>query len=177
MAGEGQWRQRVRTEPANLLHFVADSRVAGDQPSPVWKKHDPLIVHPDVLHREQVQRLDANQHLFHAFADERGFWMLIPVDVAARHAPQSATRLDIAEDEENPSALLDQCRHHNFGVAEENPIALRADAQLLLRHQPGLRLRPAAGAERVHRLRLSRHPAGSTSAAAASLIASPIKNG
>src|SRR6202022_4044525 len=160
-----------------LLAPIAGWRIAAEQPGVVRKEHDALVVHQDVLDVEELQRLDAHLDFLHAFPDQRLLRVLVPVDISTGHPPQAAARLDVAEDKKDASAILDQRRYNDLGVAEENPIALWADAQALLCHQPGLRFRPAAGAVRVHRLRLSCHPAGSTNAAAASLIAAPIKNG
>src|SRR5438128_1695666 len=177
MARKGERRQASGFEPPDLLHLVTRRGLTGDQARAIWKEDDALIVHDDVLQGEQLERFDLDLHFFPALADERGFRMLIPVDVAARQSPQATTRLDVAPAEQHPPSIFDQGNDDDLGVAEEDPVAFRTSPQVLLRHQRRLGLRSATGAVGDHRARLRRHPAGTTIAAAASLIASPIKKG
>src|SRR5207253_9417180 len=119
-----------RAEPSDLLHLIAGGRIAVGQTGPIRKEHDALILHQDVLHLEQLLRLDPHLDLFRAFPDQRLLRVLVPVDVATGHPPEATARLDIAEDEEDTTAVLDQRGHHDLGVAEENAIALRANTEM-----------------------------------------------
>src|SRR2546422_6342120 len=103
--------------------------------------------------------------------------MLVPTDKAPRQAPEPASRLDVAQNQEDPPLIFNQRRDHHFGVSEKDPVATRTHAQRLPGYQPSHRPGPAGGAVGDHRERLKRQPAGSTAAAAASLIASPMRNG
>src|SRR5207253_11220731 len=103
--------------------------------------------------------------------------MLVPIDKAARQAPEPAPRLDVTQDQEGASLILNERGHDHLGVSEKDPVAIRACAQQLVAHLPSRGPGPAGGAVGDHRERLRRHPAGSATAAAASLIASPIRKG
>src|SRR5207249_5306815 len=103
--------------------------------------------------------------------------MLVPIDKASRQAPEPASGLDVTQNQEHASLILDQRRDHHLGVSEKDPIATGTHAQRLVGNQPRRGPGPAIGAVRDHRERLRRHPAGSTAAATASLIASPMRNG
>src|ERR1700682_16973 len=177
MAGKGDRRQAIWCEPPDFLHLITRRGLTADQPGAIRKKDDAFVVDDDVLHWEQLEGFDSHLHFFAALAHQRGFRMLIPVDVAARQSPQPSTRLDVAPTQKDPAAIFDQRNDDDLGIAEGDPGAFRTGAQGLLRHQPRLGLRSAAGAVGDHRVRLRRHPAGTTIAAAASLIASPIKKG
>src|SRR2546421_571910 len=99
-------RRTMACRPRSLISARATpSGLAADQPRAVRKEDDPLVVHDDVLDRQQLERFDLDLHLFVAFANQRGFWMFIPVDVAARQSPQSPAWLDVTPAEEDAPAI------------------------------------------------------------------------
>ena len=177
MRGEGQWRHRLRREPSDLLDFIARLQVPAEQAGAIRKDDDPVVTGDHVLEGQQRQGLDNRTRFLEALAGQGVVRMLVPVNVATRQSPKPTSRLDVAQHEQHAPGLLDQRRHHNFGIAKEDLVAFGTGAQALRPHQPGLGLCATAGAERDHRGRLSRQPAGSTAVAAASLIASPMRNG
>src|SRR5207237_869216 len=85
--------------------------------------------------------------------------MLVPIDKAPRQAPEPASRLDVAQNQEDPPLIFNQRRDHHFGVSEKDPVATRTHAQRLPGNQPGHRPGPAGGAVGDHRGRRKRQPA------------------
>src|SRR5439155_18312763 len=82
-----------------------------------------------------------------------------------------------AQNQEHTPLILYQGGNRRLKVSEKDPISTGPHAQRLVGDQPRRGPGPAIGAVGDHRERLRRHPAGSTAAATASLIASPMRNG
>ena len=73
--------------------------------------------------------------------------------------------------------MLDQRGDYQLRIAEEDPLAARAGVEGTGPDQPRLRPAAAVGAEGDHRAGSMRQAAGSSRAAAISLIASPMRKG
>jgi hypothetical protein len=104
-----------------------------------------------VLHRQQFERFDLHLHFLAALAYQRGFGMLVPVDVATGQAPQPAPRFDVAPPQQDAPAIFDQGDDDDFGIAKEDAVAVGTSPQVLIGHQPRFSLRSAAGAIGNHR--------------------------
>src|ERR1700682_5979752 len=162
MAGKGDRWQAVGFEPPYFLHLIARRGLAANQAGAIWQKDDALVVDDDVLDGQRFDRLDLDLHLFAALADQRGFRMLVPIDIATGQPPQTPTWFDVAPTQENAPGILDQRDDDDLGIAKEDPVAVRTRPQGLLRHEPRLSLRSAAGAINDHRARPRLRPAGTT---------------
>src|SRR5579864_2138297 len=150
MGCEGQRRQSLRREPADLLYLIGRDRAASDQPRAVVQADDALVRLQDVQDGHQLEWLDIDPDFFATLADHRLLRVLIPIDKPSGEAPEAAAGIDITLDQQDATAVLDDGCGNDLRVTEKDPVTRRAGAELLPSDLSFLGWGSAAGAVRDH---------------------------
>src|SRR5439155_18918782 len=152
VAREGQGRQRVRRENADLEHLRAGAWAAATREAGLVRDTDHAGRTPfgDVVDADQAGQLNRGVDLLGALAGRRLPRVFVVVDEPARKAPQPAAWLDRATSEHHAAVDLDHDGGRDLRVVPQHEIVVGTCLDLATFNDAHHELGPAVHAVMAH---------------------------